>query len=55
VTQSKDDPSQAALLVFVDLNKTPKAEPATIGGLRVTYKPLHRIRITLARGRSGLR
>lgn len=47
VTQSQDDPSQAALLVYVDMTKTPRAEPATIGGLRVRYKPLHRIRITL--------
>jgi hypothetical protein len=48
VTQSQDDPSQAALLVFVDIAKTPRSQPATIGGLRVRYKPLHRIRITLA-------
>ncbi|MDT7812936.1 MAG: hypothetical protein QOJ42_2852, partial [Acidobacteriaceae bacterium] len=48
VTQSQDDPSQAALLVFVDITKTPRSQPATIGGLRVRYKPLHRIRITLA-------
>ncbi len=53
VTQSQDDPSQAALLVFVDMTKTPRAEPATIGGLRVRYKPLHRIRITLARRGAG--
>ncbi|MGI8772751.1 MAG: hypothetical protein ACR2JE_15105 [Acidobacteriaceae bacterium] len=54
VTQSQDDPSQAALLVFVDMTKTPRAEPATIGGLRVRYKPLHRIRITLATRRAGM-
>ncbi len=47
VTQSYDNPAEAALVVYVDLAKTPRAEPATIDGLRVRYMPLHRIRITL--------
>jgi hypothetical protein len=46
VTQSLDNPQEAALLVLVDLNKTPKDMPATIGGMRVRYMQLHRFHVT---------
>lgn len=46
VTQSLDNPQEAALLVLVDLNKTPKSLPATLGGLRVRYMQLHRFHVT---------
>ncbi len=51
VAESLDQRGEPALLLFVDMNKTPKAEPSTIGGLRTRYVRLHRIRITL--GGSG--
>lgn len=46
VTQSRDNPQEAALLVLVDLNKVPKTMPATLGGLRVQYMQLHRFHVT---------
>jgi hypothetical protein len=46
VTQSEDDPSQAALLVLTDLHRSPQNTPATLGGLRVHYMRLHRFHIT---------
>lgn len=46
VAQSRDNPQEAALLVLADLNKTLKAMPATLGGLRVRYMPLHRFHVT---------
>lgn len=46
VTQSQDDPREAALLVLVDTNQTPKTMQATIGGLRVRYRQLHRFHVT---------
>jgi hypothetical protein len=46
VAQSFDDPTAPALLVLVDLDRTPKAMPATIAGLRVRYMRLHRFHTT---------
>ncbi|QNI32505.1 hypothetical protein H7849_00270 [Alloacidobacterium dinghuense] len=46
VTQSRDNPQEAALLVLVDLNKVAKAMPATVDGLRVRYMQLHRFHVT---------
>jgi len=46
VTQSRDNPQEAALLVLVDMNRTAKAMPATLGGLRVRYMQLHRFHVT---------
>jgi hypothetical protein len=46
VTQSYDDPNEAALLVLVDLTKTPQSMPATIGGLRVRYMRVNRLHVT---------
>jgi hypothetical protein len=46
VTQSYDNPNEAALLVFVDQKVTPKSLPATIGGLRVRYAFMDRLHVT---------
>jgi hypothetical protein len=46
VTQSRDNPQEAALLVLIDMNKAAKATPATLGGLRVRYMQLHRFHVT---------
>jgi hypothetical protein len=46
VTQSRDNPREAALLVLVDMNKSAKVMPATLGGLRVRYMQLHRFHVT---------
>ena len=46
VTQSRDNPQEAALLVLVDLNKAAREMPATLGGLRVRYMQLHRFHVT---------
>ncbi len=50
VTQSRDNPAEAALLVLVDIGQTPQSMPATIDGLRVEYLRLHRFHTTRARG-----
>lgn len=49
VTQSLDNPAEAALLVLVDLGRNPQSMPATIGGLRVQYLRLHRFHTTRER------
>jgi len=49
VTQSRDNPAEAALLVLVDMGRTPQSMPATIGGLRVQYLRLHRFHTTRER------
>jgi hypothetical protein len=49
VTQSLDNPAEAALLVLVDIGRNPQSMPATIGGLRVRYLRLHRFHTTRAR------
>ncbi len=46
VTQSHDNPADAALLVLVDLNRDPRSMPATLGGFRVRYLRLHRFHVT---------
>jgi hypothetical protein len=46
VAQSRDNPQDAALLVLVDMNRTAKAMPMTLGGLRVRYMQLHRFHVT---------
>ena len=46
VTQSYDNPAEAALLVLVDLTKTPKSTPNLIGGLRVKYLRMNRLHVT---------
>jgi hypothetical protein len=46
VTQSYDNPAEAALLVLVDLTKTPKSMPASIGGLRIRYTRVNRLHVT---------
>ena len=46
VTQSYDNPSEAALLVLVDLTRTPQSMPLTAGGLRVRYLRVNRLHVT---------
>jgi len=46
VTQSQDNPDEPALLVLVDMDRTPKSMPQTIGGLRVRYMKLHPFHVT---------
>jgi hypothetical protein len=53
VTQSLDNPAEAALLVLVDIGRNPQSMPATIGGLRVRYLRLHRFHTTRARDTEG--
>lgn len=45
VSQSRDNPSEAALMVFIDRTRIPHAQPATVGGLRVHYRTMNPIRI----------
>jgi hypothetical protein len=49
VTQSLDNPAEAALLVLVDLGRNPQWMPATIDGVRVRYLRLHRFHTTRER------
>jgi hypothetical protein len=49
VTQSQDNPSEPALLVLVDMDRTPKSMPEIIGGLRVRYMRLHPFHVTQSR------
>ncbi|MFZ0662782.1 MAG: hypothetical protein WAM66_08830 [Acidobacteriaceae bacterium] len=46
VAQSLDNPHDTAVLVLVDPDITPRATPATLGGLRVRYMKLHRFHVT---------
>lgn len=46
VTQSHDNPAEAALLVLVDTKKTPDAMPGLVGGLRVRYLKVGRLHVT---------
>lgn len=55
VTQSRDDPAEAALLVLVDMNRSPQSMPATVGGLRVVYLRMHRFHTTLSKWATGHR
>jgi hypothetical protein len=49
VSQSQDNPSEAALMVFIDRTRTPRSQPATVGGLRVRYRTMNPIRINYNR------
>ncbi|MGC2621035.1 MAG: hypothetical protein WA414_18475 [Acidobacteriaceae bacterium] len=49
VTQSEDNPAEAALLVLVDINRNPMSMPATMDGLRIRYLRLHRFHTTRER------
>ena len=53
VTQSLDNPAEAALLVLVDIGRNPQSMPATMDGLRVRYLRLHRFHTTRARDTEG--
>ena len=55
VTQSRDNPAEAALLVLVDMSRSPQAMPATVDGLRVQYMRLHRFHTTLSKWATGHR
>ncbi len=46
VTQSRDNPGEASLLVLVDLSRTPRSTPAVVGGLRTRYLALNRFHVT---------
>jgi hypothetical protein len=46
VTQSYDNPAEAALLVLVDLRKTPASMPDVAGGLRIRYMRVNRLHVT---------
>jgi hypothetical protein len=46
VTQSYDNPTEAALLVLVDLTKTPRSTPGVTGGLRIRYMRINRLHVT---------
>ena len=46
VTQSYDNPAEAALLVLVDLTKTPRSMPDVVGGLRLRYVRINRLHVT---------
>jgi hypothetical protein len=46
VTQSYDNPAEAALLVLVDLTKTPRSMPDQVGGLRLRYLSVNRLHVT---------
>lgn len=50
VTQSLDNPADAALLVLVDMKKNPEATPDFAGGLRVRYLRLNRLHVTRSKG-----
>jgi hypothetical protein len=52
VTRSQDNPSEAALMVFVDQSRTPRQQPATMDGLRIRYRTLQPIRITPGHART---
>jgi hypothetical protein len=49
VTQSRDNPLEAALMVLVDMARPPRSMQPTIGGLRVRYVMLHRFHVTKSR------
>lgn len=46
VGQSLDDPSQAALVIYVDREHMPAQLPATISGLRTRYVVMNRLHVT---------
>jgi hypothetical protein len=46
VAQSRDNSAEPSLLILVDLDRTPRSMPLTLGGLRVRYMRLHRFHVT---------
>ncbi len=46
IAQSRDNPTEPALLVLVDIARAPQSMPDTLGGLRVRYMRLHRFHVT---------
>ncbi len=46
VGQSYDDPTEPALVIYVDRNDLPATLPATIGGLRTRYIVMSRLHVT---------
>ncbi|MGC2402985.1 MAG: hypothetical protein WA510_24570, partial [Acidobacteriaceae bacterium] len=46
VTQSLDNPGEAALLVLVDPTKNPRSMPDVVGGLRLRYMRINRLHVT---------
>jgi len=46
VGQSLDDPSQAALVIYVDRKNVPAQLPATISGIRTRYVIMDRLHVT---------
>jgi hypothetical protein len=46
VAQSRDNQTEPALLVLVDIARAPQSMPDTLGGLRVRYMRLHRFHVT---------
>jgi hypothetical protein len=55
VTQSHDNPAEAALLVLVDTKKTPDAMPGLVGGLRVRYLKVGRLHVTRSKYESAVK
>lgn len=53
VTQSHDNPADAALLVLVDPTKTPASTPDLVGGLRVRYMKIGRLHVTRSKHESA--
>ena len=53
VTESRDNPAEPALLVLVDMGRTPRSTPQTIGGLRVVYMRMHPFHTTLSKWTTG--
>ena len=53
VTQSYDNPAEAALLVLVDLTKTPRSMPDQVGGLRLRYLRVNRLHVTRSKAVPG--
>jgi hypothetical protein len=48
VGQSLDDPTQAALVIYVDRSRVPAQLPPTINGLRARYIVMDRLHVTRA-------
>ncbi len=46
VSQSLDNPKEAALVIYVDRRQVPASLPATIGGLRTRYVIMDRLHVT---------
>jgi hypothetical protein len=46
VSQSLDNPREAALIIYVDRKKTPANLPQTVGGLRTRYVVMNRLHVT---------